>query len=133
MRFTEHEMTTALTSTAKTVLAAQNKDVRKGRVDIDEAWDGMTRFQRYQVLDALGTQILPVLVALPDVAVAPGTKPTFTTEQVVDAVEAVAGETGGSKMRRRTEVVARIALVKTALDHLPIRNDPDALTVPDHL
>ena len=35
-------------------------------------------YQRYTMLDSLGTQVLPVLVALPDVDVEPGTRPTFT-------------------------------------------------------
>ena len=39
MRFTEHELTAALTGTAKTVLAAQRRDVRRGKVDIDTVWD----------------------------------------------------------------------------------------------
>lgn len=132
MRFTEHEMTKALTGAAKDVLAQQRKDVRKGKVGIDEAWDGLTRFQRYQLLDALGTQVLPVFVALPDITVEAGTKPTFTTAQVVEAVEGVVGEEGG-KLRRKAEVATRAALVQAALQHLPVRTDPDALTVPDHL
>ena len=132
MRFTEHEMTKALTGAAKEVMAQQRKDVRKGKVDVDEAWEALTRFQRYQLLDALGTQVLPVLVALPDIEVEAGTKPTFTTAQVVEAVEGLVGEDGG-KLRRKAEVATRTALVQTALKHLPIRTDPDALTVPDHL
>jgi len=131
MRFTEHEMTKALTATAKDVLRQQTKEVRKGKVDVEEAWEGLTRYQRYQLLDALGTQVLPVFVALPDITVRAGEKPTFTTAQVVEAVEGLAE--GSGKLRRRAEVIARVALVETALKHLPVRNDPDALTVPDHL
>ncbi len=132
MRFTEHEMTVALTATAKDVLRQQNKEIRKGKVDVDEAWEALERYQRYQLLDALGTQILAVFVALPDIEVEAGTRPTFTTEQVVEAVEGLARDDSG-KLRRRAEIVARVALVETALKHLPIRTDPDALTVPDHL
>lgn len=132
MRFTEHELTAALTGAAKAVLAAQRKDVRRGRTDIDTVWDGMDRYQRFQILDGLGTEILPVLVALPDVDVQPGTRPTYTERQVTETVEALL-DPGQGKVRRAVLVRARTALVRTALEHLPPRQDPDALVVPDHL
>ena len=132
MRFTEHELTAALTGAAKTMLAARRKDVRRGRADIDAVWDEMDRYQRFQVLDQLGAQILPVLVALPDVEVAPGTRPEYTDAQVREVVEAQLGE-GPGKVRRAVIVKARTMLVQSALGHLPPRSDPDALTVPDHL
>lgn len=132
MRFTEHELTAALTGAAKAVLAAQRKDVRRGRTDIDTVWDGMDRYQRFQILDGLGTEILPVLVALPDVDVEPGTRPTYTERQVTETVEALL-DPGQGKLRRAVLVKARTALVRTALEHLPPRQDPDALVVPDHL
>jgi hypothetical protein len=132
MRFTEHELTAALTGAAKGVLAAQDKDVRKGRRTPDEAWDALGKYQRFQLLDGLGGQLLPVLVALPDVEVEPGTRPTFTDEQVTSTVEERLGEEGG-KLRRAVLLKARVALVQVALAHLPPRQDPDALVVPDHL
>lgn len=132
MRFTEHELTRALTGTAKTVLATQHRGVRKGKVDIDTVWDQMDRYQRFKLLDSLGTQILPVLVALPDVEVEAGTRPTFTDQQVLEVVESRVGE-GGGKLRRRVAVAAQLALVRTALSHVPPRQDPDALVVPDSL
>ena len=132
MRFTEHELTAALTGAAKTVLATQLKDVRKGKADIDTVWNEMDRFQRFKVLDSLGDQLLPVLVALPDVEVEPGTRPTFTDEQIVETVEARLGEEGG-RLKRKVLVAARVALVRTALEHVPPRSDPDGLVVPDHL
>jgi len=132
MRFTEHEMTAALTGAAKEVLTAQSRDVRRGKVDVDAVWDEMDRFQRYTLLDSLGTEVLPVLVALPDVEVEPGTRPTFTDEQVAAAVEAQVDEDLG-RLKRKVAVQARTALVKLALEHVPPRIDPDALIVPDHL
>jgi hypothetical protein len=132
MRFTEHELTAAVTGAAKAVLAAQRKDVRKGKQDIDVVWDEMDRYQRFQLLDAVGTQVLPVLVALPDVDVEPGTRPTFTDEQVTGTVEGLVGEELG-RVKRKVVVKARVALVQTALAHVPPRSDPDALIVPDHL
>jgi hypothetical protein len=132
MRFTEHELTAALTGTAKSVLGAQDREVRKGRRTEEEAWEALSRFERFQLLDGLGDQLLATLVALPDVAVEPGTTPTYTDEQVTEAVEARLGEEGG-RIRRAALLKGRVALVQLALSHLPPRQDPDALIVPDHL
>jgi hypothetical protein len=132
VRFTEHELTAALHGAAKSVLAAQRRDIRKGRVDVDTAWDEVDRYQRFNLLDSLGDQVLPVLVALPDVEVEAGTRPTFSDEQITEAVEQRMGDVGG-KLRRKALVAARVALVRIALSHVPPRTDPDALIVPDHL
>ena len=132
MRFTEHELTAALQGAAKSVLAAQRRDVRKGKADIDTVWNEMDRYQRFKLMDTLGGQVLPALVALPDVGVEPGTRPTFTEEQITRAVEEKLGDAGG-KLRRKVVVATRVSLVRTALSHVPPRSDPDALTVPDHL
>ncbi|MFC4785718.1 hypothetical protein ACT8ZV_14650 [Nocardioides sp. MAHUQ-72] len=132
MRFTEHEMTAALTGAAKAVLTSQIKDVRRGKQDIDAVWDEMDRYQRYVLLDSLGSQVLPVLVALPDIEVETGTRPTFTDEQVTAAVEEQVGDDVG-RLKRAVVVKARVALVQAALASVPPRSDPDALIVPDHL
>jgi hypothetical protein len=132
VRFTEHELTAALTGAAKAVLATQRRDVRRGKVDVDTAWDELGRYQRFQLLDQLGGQILPVLVALPDVEVSAGTRPSYTDREVSETVDAVVGDSGG-KLRRAVMVKMRTALVQSALAHLPPRQDPDALIVPDHL
>ena len=131
MRFTEHELTAALTGAAKAMLTAQRRDLRRGRTDVDTVWEEMDRYQRFQLLDQLGGQVLPVLVALPDVEVAPGTRPTYTDAQVRETVEGLVGDDAG-RLRRAVVVKARTALVQTALSHVPPRRDPDALTVPDH-
>ena len=132
MRLTERELTAALEGTAKSVLAAQDKDVRKGRRTADEAWLALTKYQRYQLLDGLGDQLLGVLAALPDVEVPVGTRPTVSDRQV----EAVVVERAGPEARGlkgKVVVKARVALVQLALSHVPPRQDPDALIVPDHL
>ena len=131
VRFTERELTVALEGAAKAVLATQDKSVRKGRRTPDEAWDALTRYQRFQLLDGLGDQLLGVLVGLPDVEVAVGTRPTFTDEQVAAAVKERSGDLGG--LRGKVLLKARVALVQLALSHIPPRADPDALIVPDHL
>ncbi len=132
MRFTEHELTAALTGAAKAVLATQRKDVRRGRADIDTVWNELDRYQRFQLLDQLGSEILPVLVALPDVEVAPGTRATYSDREVAETVESLVGD-GLGKVRRVVVVKTRTALVQSALAHLPPRQDPDTLVVPDHL
>ena len=123
MRFTEHELTAALTGAAKVVLASQRKDVRRGRADIDTVWTEMDRYQRFQLLDQIGAQILPVLVALPDIEVATGTRPTYTDRQVRETVEATLSGSEG-KLRRAVLLTARTALVQSALRHVPPRSDP---------
>lgn len=125
MRFTEHELTAALTGTAKHLLASDRKRRRKG-VDVETAWAGMDRYQRFKVLDALGDQVLPVLVALPDVDVEPGTHPSYDDQVVADVVAGLLGE-GKGRVRRAVEVKARTALVQLALANVPPRLDPDAL------
>ncbi|MBJ7359285.1 hypothetical protein [Nocardioides sp.] len=132
MRFTERELTAALEGAAKSVLAAQDKEVRKGRRTADDAWAALTKFQRYQMLSGLGDQLLGPLVALPDVEVAVGTRPAFTDAQVQQAVQEQAGEELRG-MKGKVLLKARVALVQLALSHVPPRADPDALVVPDHL
>ncbi len=131
MRFTERELTLALTGAAKSMLAVQDKTVRKGRRTVDEAWDALSKFQRFQLLDGLGDHLLPVLVGLPDVEVAVGTRPRFTDAQVRSAVDERLGDVRG--LKRRVLLEARVALVRVALEAVPPRQDPDALIVPDHL
>ena len=131
MRFTERELTVALEGAAKSVLAAQDRTVRKGRRTADDAWAELTRYQRFQMLDGLGDQLLPVLVSLPDVEVTAGTRPTFTDAQISAAVEERLGDVRG--LKRKVVLAGRVALVKLALEAVPPRADPDALIVPDHL
>ena len=129
MRFTEHELTVAVTAAAKTVAGAK---VRR-RVRPGEAWDAMSKIDRYHLLDAVGSQVLPVLIALPDIEVPAGTRPSFTNEQVAAAVQETLGETGVGRIRQKVAVAARVALVQAALAQLPERQDPDALIVPNSL
>ncbi|MCW2736304.1 hypothetical protein [Nocardioides sp.] len=127
MRFTEHELTVAVTAAAKIV--ARGK-VRR-RAQDDAAWDAMSKIDRYHLLEAVGSQVLPVLLALPDVEVEAGTRPTFTDAQIAAAVEETLGDSGVGRIRQKVAVAARLTLVRTALAQLPVRQDPDALVVPD--
>lgn len=121
MQFTEHELTTAVAAAAKSVIAAQRKDVRKGKISIDDVWQGMDRHERYKLLKAMGTQVLPVLAALPEVDVAPGERPTFTQAEIATAVGDSLDEGAGGKLRRKVVLTARVAIIKAALDQLPPR------------
>lgn len=132
MRFTEHELTIAVTAAARTVAGAKGRRRGKDKADADAVWESMSKLDRYHHLEAVGGQVLPVLLALPDVEVAAGTRPTFTDAQVLAAVEEIVGD-GGGRLRRKVAVAAQAALVKVALAQLPIRQDPDALIVPDSL
>lgn len=132
MRLTERELTAALEGTAKSVLATQDKDVRKGRRTADDAWLALTKYQRYVMLSGLGDQLLAVLVGLPDVDVPLGERASFTAAEI----EAVVLERGGDELRGlrgKVLVKARVALVQLALSHVPPKTDPDAFVVPDHL
>lgn len=124
MRFTEHELTVAVTGAAKSVMAA--KKLRKRGVDIDTAWETMDRYQRFKLLDSVGGQILPVLAALPDVEVAPGSRASYSAQQVQATVAGLVDDDRG-KFQRLVTVKARTALVQTALAHIPPRPDADAL------
>lgn len=131
MRFTEHELTVAVTAAAKSVAAARGR-VRRRAENADAVWEAMSRYERYQVMEAVGSQVLPVLLALPDVEVEPGTRPTFSDAQLLAAVEQTLGE-GKGRVRRKVAAASVAVLVKSALAELPPRQDPDALIVPDHL
>ncbi len=129
MRFSEHELTLAVTAAAKTVAGAKSRRRSNG----DAAWEAMSRIDRYHLLEAVGSQVLPVLIALPDVEVQTGTRPQFTDEQVASAVQETMGESGVGRLRQKVAVAARVTLVRIALAQLPLRQDPDALVVPDSL
>lgn len=125
MRFTEHELTAAVTGAAKLVLGTDRR-LRKKGVDAETTWQEMDRYARFKILDAVGDQVLPVLVALPDVDVEPGTRPSYDDKTVAATVEGLVGD-GLGRLRRAVEVRARTALVQAALAAVPPRLDPDAL------
>ncbi len=121
MRFTEHELTEAVTSAAKTVAGARQRGVRR-RQNREETWAALSRPERYQVLSAVGDQVLPVLLALPDIEVPTGTRPAFTDAQVLATVRETIGDAGRG-LRGKVAVAARVALVRDALTQLPPRQD----------
>lgn len=128
MRFTDHELTVAVKAAATTVAGARRGGLRRGSTSTEASWAAMTAYERYQVLEPVGAQILPALVALPDVEVEAGTRPTFTDAQIVAAVEETLGDAGG-RLRRKVVVAARVALLRAALAQLPPRQEPDSWAV----
>jgi hypothetical protein len=127
VQFTEAELTVALTAAAKATMAAQSRDVRKRRIDVEDAWRDLGGYGRYQLLESLGDQLLPVLASLPDVPRVHGERPSYSAAQVRVAVAEHAGDAGG-RLRRQALVLARTALVQTALAALPPWVDPAAGT-----
>ena len=127
MKFSERELTLAVKAAAQLVHASS-----KGR---KTDWESLSPYERYLVLEPVSTQVLPVLAALPEIDVPHGTRPSFSTSQLVAAVEEALGEVGG-RIRRKVAIAGQVALVKTALDAMPPRQDPEEFpdfTVPDHL
>lgn len=132
MRFSEAELTAAVSGVAKAAFAAQSKEIRKGKVDLDQAWHDLGGFGRYQLLEPVGSQILPILAALPEIPRVAGERPQFSAAQIREVVEAhVADE--GSRLRRKAVVLGTVALVQAALEAVPPYVDPDSFEVPDSL
>ena len=68
-----------------------------------------------------------MLAALPEVEVAPGSRPAYPDRQVSEIVAGLVGDDVG-RLRRAVLVRARTALVQTALANVPPRLDPDAFS-----
>src|SRR5918995_1475092 len=100
MRFTEHELTVAVTAAAKVVAGGKSPRPAQG----EAAWEAMSKIDRYHLLEAVGSQVLPVPPPLPDVEAPAGTRPTFTDEQVAAAVQETLGETGLGRLRQKVAV-----------------------------
>lgn len=140
MRFTEHEMTTALHGFVK---AGLHHDPDQA----EEIWRTMPKFPRFERISMVGEVILPVFGLLPDIAVATGEQPTFTDEQVAAALapwleerfraQSIAhAEAEGTALEdaeaeftawwaeAQAEVVAEhVEFVQGVLLHLPVRTE----------
>lgn len=140
MRFTEREMTIAVDAVARQMFAASRPPWR--RRGVEEAWEGLARMERYNRRSAAGEAVLPALVALPERPTV-GATPEFTDEEYAAAAEAATRSLleqrepgsweGMPERRRRLLVRATAAMTRTAVEAMPVRRDPDDLTVPDHL
>lgn len=138
MSLSTHEIETATLAAAKEHLAAAASLHRGETVDPEQAWSALSKHDQYRVLCDLDV-VVPYLLALPAIDVAPGTQPTWTETQVREAVESTlraemerrGGEVTGDQFDAMT--ARRLPLVTRVLDHVPARQDPDRLVVPDHL
>lgn len=140
MRFTEHEMTVGVDAVARRLFAVTRPPWRRG--DIDAAYDALSMAQRYPRKAAAGEIVLPVLTALPERPTVDA-RPEFTQAEYEEAAEAGSrgvlehrrpGAWESMPARRRRRIVTSAAeLTRVAVAAMPIRRDPDALIVPDHL
>lgn len=156
MRFTEHEMTTAVTGVAKRLMADQAARGIGAQVqeDVEATFAALTAYHRYEILSEIGGAVLSALVALPDVVLAHGQRASYSDEEVATAVadlvrlDFARHATGQrnpdpdlvdtvwsplSPAIQRGLVAARVSLIQAALAAMPLRNDPETLVVPDTL
>jgi len=127
MQFSESELTSLLQGVAKATLTAQSKEIRKGRLDVDQVWQDLGGYGRYEMLEALSHRVLPVLVALPDLPRTHGERLKVRGSVVRAAVDETVGEEAGTGLRRKAYVVSMAALVGAALADLPPYVDPEKL------
>ncbi len=140
MRFTERELTVAVDEVARQMFAATRPPWR--RKDVDAAWQALRPIDRYHRKKAVGETVLPALEELPERPTV-GARPEFTDEEYT-----AAASVGGRALleqrsprawdrmperRRRRLVRAAAALTRSAVRAMPVRQDPDAMTAPDHL
>jgi hypothetical protein len=140
MEFTEREMTVAVDAVARRLFAATRPPWRRGRTDAD--WDALAPIERYHRKKAVGETVLPALRALPERPTI-GAAPRFSDEEYARAAAAgsralLEQRSPGAwetmpKRRRRRLARAAVRLTRTAVEALPVREDADEPTVPDHL
>ena len=140
MRFTEHEMTVGVEAVGRRLFASIPKLAR--RVAGATEWEELDRMGRYRHIAAAGELVLPGLTALPERPTV-GARPEFTDEEYAEAADAGCrarmdkDEPGAwdalPERRRRKYVDPVVGLLRVAVAAMPVRQDPDALIVPDHL
>ena len=113
MKFTEREMTVGIDAVAQQLFTATLAPWRRAK---ETAWDLLPKFEKYQRRAAVGEAVIPALLALPERPTV-GKTPEFTREEYAEAA--------GSKAKAR--------LTKLVVEAMPVRQDPDALIVPDTL
>ncbi|RJS45696.1 hypothetical protein [Nocardioides cavernaquae] len=140
MKFTEREMTVGIDIVAQRMHAALRGPFRKR--DAAAAWEGLAAFAKDQRRAAVGEAVIPALLALPERPTV-GATPEFTAAEY----EAAAEESTRSLLevrkpgawedlseKKRTRLTrATAALTRSVVEAMPLRQDPDALIVPDDL
>lgn len=140
MRFTEREMTVAVDAVARSTFGATRMPWRRGATD--EAWESLPTIEKYNRRSVVGEMVLPALQALPERPTV-GATPAFSDEEYTAAAEVSARSLleqrspgsweAMSERRRRALVKTTAAVTRAAVESMPLRQDPDDLTVPDHL
>jgi hypothetical protein len=140
MKFTEREMTVAVDAVGRHLFAATRPPWRRGGADA--AWEELAPMEKYRRRSFAGETVLPALVALPERPTV-GARPEFSDEEYDEAAEEASRSLLESRKpgawdamsERRRKVLVRTTAVLTrhAVAAMPIRQDPDALVVPDHL
>lgn len=139
MRFTEREMTVGVDAVARYLFAATRAPWRRG--DADAAWEALPRIEKYNRRATAGEMVLPALQALPERPTV-GAPPEFNDAEYTEAAEVASralveqrSPDAWSQMpqrQRKRLVSTTAALTRTAVMAMPLRQDPDDLTVPDH-
>lgn len=124
MRFTERELTVAVDRLAEEAFAASLP--RRKRKDADVEWRALTPIQKYGVRSTVADFAIPVLLALPDRPTV-GAVPQFSDEEWIASVDAAFPEADDA--HRATA----LAMARTAVEVMPVRQDPDAIVIPDFL
>jgi len=124
MRFTERELTVAVDRLAEEAFAASLP--RRKRKDADAEWQALTPIQKYGVRSTVADFAIPVLLALPDRPTV-GAIPQFSDEEWTEAAQAAFAEADDAHR------MTAIAMARTAVEVMPIRQDPDAIVIPDYL
>lgn len=124
MRFTERELTVAVDRLAEEAFAASLP--RRKRKNADAEWQALTAIQKYGVRSTVADFALPVLLALPD-------RPTVGAVPQFSDDEWIAAGTAGFPDSDDEHRVTAIAMARTAVEVMPIRQDPDAIVIPDYL
>lgn len=124
MRFTEREMTVAIDRLAQQAYAASLP--RRKRKNADAEWHALPPIQKYGVRSTVADLALPVLIALPDRPTV-GAVPQFSDDEWASSVEA------GFPEADEAHRAAALVMARAAVEVMPIRQDPDALVIPDYL
>jgi hypothetical protein len=140
VRFTEREMTVGIDLVAQRLHAAMRGPFR--RRDAAAVWDDLAAFAKYQRRAAVGEAVIPALLALPDRPTV-GATPEFTAAEYQAAAEESTrsllevrkpGAWDGMSEKKRSRLTrATAALTRSVVEAMPVRQDPDALLVPDDL
>lgn len=141
MKFTEREMTVAVEAVARQSFDALPKLLRRRAGAA--SWDELGKGARYPHLAAAGDLVLPGLTGLPERPTV-GEAPVFSAEEYAEAAQTALRSRATSadgpdawerlpERRRRRAVDAAADVLRAAVAAMPVRQDPDALIVPDHL